>query len=167
MDDDLRWYRYLFSSHSEAELAEWVRSLEFFRFCRAFGGHANDGDRLLVAVRIESEGDLVAVLEQLGIGVQRLPESNPSGIHQFPGIQQPGTVRLAGADVFCWVNPGRLELWISDADDPYNVSAAAISSARLVEPCLSPLSGRLIDPPLDDRHCLCPKFYPAIWDSPP
>ena len=29
MDDDLRWYRYLFSSHSEVELAGWVRSLEF------------------------------------------------------------------------------------------------------------------------------------------
>src|SRR6187399_1451191 len=156
MDDDLRWYRYLFSSHSEVELAEWARSLEFFRFCRAFGGHANDGDRLLVAVRIGSEGDLVAVLEELGIGVQRLPESNPSGIHQFPGIQQPGTVRLAGADVFCWVNPGRLELSISDADDPYDVSAAAISSALLVEPRLLPFAGRLIDPPLDDRHCICP-----------
>src|SRR6187402_3966899 len=99
---DLRWEQYLFASHTKGQLISWARSLEFFRFCRAYGGHANDGDNLLLAVRIESEGDLVAVLDQLGIGVQRLPESNPSGIQQFPSIQQPGAVRLVGADVFCW-----------------------------------------------------------------
>lgn len=185
MDDLLRWERYLFSSHSQTELVSWARSLEFFRFCRAYGGHANDGDRLLVAVRIESELDLVAVFDQLGIGVQRLPEDNPrplpgvqysaaefgkfvSRIQQFPSIGQPGAVRLAGAAVWGWVHAGRLDLEIRDADNPYDVSAAAITSARLVEPLLLPLSlsGKLIDPPQDDQHCICPKFYPEFWNSP-
>jgi hypothetical protein len=49
----MEWEQYLYRQHSRASLALWVPTLRFFRFCRAYGGHNNDGDRLLVALRTD------------------------------------------------------------------------------------------------------------------
>ena len=49
---DPRWDAYLHERHSPEELRGWARSLAYFRFCRAFGGHANDGDCLRVALAV-------------------------------------------------------------------------------------------------------------------
>jgi hypothetical protein len=62
-----RWQDYLYRSHSEAELADWARRLDHFRFCRAIGGHANDGDALLVALRYSSAADLESLWRELGV----------------------------------------------------------------------------------------------------
>jgi hypothetical protein len=39
---DVKFARYFFREHSFDELEEWTRSMHFFRYCRAIGGHAND-----------------------------------------------------------------------------------------------------------------------------
>lgn len=46
-----RWEQWLYERHSRAELAEWAPTLRYFRYCRAIGGHANDGDQLVVLLR--------------------------------------------------------------------------------------------------------------------
>lgn len=51
-----RWQQYLFEEHPETELRAWARRLKLFRFFRAFGGHANDGDSLDVASHCEIMG---------------------------------------------------------------------------------------------------------------
>ncbi|MCC4622743.1 hypothetical protein LL965_22935 [Xanthomonas cassavae CFBP 4642] len=43
------WSRWLSEEHSEMQLRAWVGRLRVFRFVRAAGGHAHDGDRLLAA----------------------------------------------------------------------------------------------------------------------
>lgn len=177
---DHLWERYLFERHSRAELSLWARSLRYFRFCRAIGGHANDGDQLVVAIRAESERDITETLGLLGIPLRMLPPDNPRPqpgvqytgtefaaflpeIAAFPHIQQPSHVRLAGAKAHAWVQGGRLEITIADEISPYDVSAQAVESARHVEPLLEPLASRIIDPPLNSRHCICPRFYPEFW----
>lgn len=50
---DDRWLRYLFESHSEATFRNWAQRLKLFRFFRAHGGHANDGDSLDVSFRYD------------------------------------------------------------------------------------------------------------------
>src|SRR3569623_3489351 len=145
MSDD-RWERYLYERHSRGVLSSWARALQFFRFCRAYGGHSNDGDQLLVALRFESREELVATFERLGIPLIGLPPDEPKpvfgkaykgeefakfriGIRQFPEVQQPGRVTIAGVLVHAWVNPGRLELSVSEEDDPYEVSNHTIQLA--------------------------------------
>ncbi|MDO3408150.1 hypothetical protein QWJ34_00065 [Saccharibacillus sp. CPCC 101409] len=41
----------------------------------------------------------------------------------------------------------------------YTVSAAA----ERLEPLLNPLKDRLIDPPQDDRNCICPGYHPELF----
>ncbi len=51
-----RWEQWLYERHGKAELAEWVPTLRYFRYCRAVGGHANDGDQLVVLLSRASPG---------------------------------------------------------------------------------------------------------------
>ena len=57
---------HLFSDHAELTLRDWARRLRIFRFCRAFGGHANDGDSLEAAYGWGSEQELHRCLELAG-----------------------------------------------------------------------------------------------------
>lgn len=45
------WSRWSFEDHPEAELRCWARRLRLFRFVRAWGGHAIDGDASVAAYR--------------------------------------------------------------------------------------------------------------------
>lgn len=181
--EDARWEAYLYERHSREQLRHWARSLAFFRFCRAFGGHANDGDCLRVALAVASEQHLCDLFAQLGIPLERLPADNPVpqvGVHYsgtefarfipaiagfHPPIRQPRQVRIAGASVFVWGLAGRLELSMSDDDAPYEVTARTVEQARAVEELLRPLAGACIDPPQEGRHCLSPKAHPELWSS--
>lgn len=179
--DDSRWNAYLHERHSRETLRDWARSLSFFRFCRAFGGHANDGDCLRVALAVASEAQLCEVFARLGIALERLPPDHPEpviGVH-YSGtefkkfvsaahgyglpVRQPGQVRIAGVAVFAWLRAGRLELSMADADEPYDVTARTVREAQAVEAVLRPLAGLCIDPPQEGRNCLSPKACPSLW----
>jgi hypothetical protein len=84
-------------------------------------------------------------------------------VKQFPDIMQPGHVRLFNVPVFVSVHDGRLELNIFDQDNRYVVTDRSIDGARVVEAAIAPLASSLIEPPLDDKHCICPKYYPEFW----
>jgi hypothetical protein len=129
------WPSYLYRRHSKGELARWARELEFFRFCRAFGGHMNDADHFLVSLQLDEE------VGKLGTG----------------------QVAIAGQPVYAQERLGRLEIILYGDEIPYEVTEAAVQSAKLIEPVLRPLAVRIIDPPMDNERCVCPKYYPEIW----
>jgi hypothetical protein len=143
-DENRRWNAYLYRRHSPRELRDWATRLRWFRMCRASGGHHDDGDDLRLALRAETEHELGAVLAALG-------------------LTELGHVRIAGESAFASARPGRLELRLSDPDEPYEVSARAVASAVAIEAALGALTSSVIDPPLDDPHCVCPKYYPHLW----
>jgi hypothetical protein len=143
-EQDRRWNAYLYRRHSPRELRDWVTRLRMFRFCLAFGGHNNDGDDLRLALRADTDHDLHAVLDALGI----------TGL---------GHVRIAGENAFASTRPGRLEVRLSDPDEPYEVTARTVTSATRIEEGLTALASSVIDPPLDDLHCVCPTYYPHLW----
>lgn len=177
-----RWEQYLYEQHSAEQLARWAVSLRYFRFCRAFGGHAGDGDQLRVALAVDSRDDLETILAALGIPLTILPADEPrpvagqsytgaeyarfrDAIGRFPDVAQPSHVRLAGEKAFAWVGSDRLTVSISDEDDIWSVTDAAVEVARRVEPMIDPIAHRVIDPPGNDRHCICPTYYPDFWAS--
>ncbi|QEN88684.1 hypothetical protein FZC33_21330 [Labrys sp. KNU-23] len=180
MSDD-RWNLYLFERHDRQQIAQWARRLRYFRFCRAVGGHANDGDELLVAIALQAEAGLVDACATLGIVLDAVAPGSPQPVagvaytaEEFGkfaslvpgslGIRQPGFVELAGQAVYVHAQANRLEISLSDTDSPYEVSEAAVRSAERVEALLAPLAGRLIDPPRASRHCVCPAYYPDMWN---
>lgn len=172
--------QWMFERHSREDVAQWAPSLKFFRYCRAYGGHMGDGDELKVALRYESESRLASLCKQLGVVLAPMPaharrpvagkayssreyaEFIPF-IRHLPHLQQPGHLILDGVRAYVHVLADRIELGATDADAPYEVTARCIEGARALESRVAPLKKHLVDPPRDDRHCLCPQFYPELW----
>ncbi|MFI9554856.1 hypothetical protein [Nonomuraea endophytica] len=165
----MTWDEYLYRNHTPEQLRAWANSLAYFHFCRAYGGHNNDGDRLLVALSTE---DPAEVLTALGLPVERIPPGTPLAVPgqgytvqeyaQFrnpvpghPDLDQPGWVTLAGHPAHIWATATTLTISVHDADDVYEVSESAVAAAREMEKLLAPLSAHVIDPPQNDRNCIC------------
>jgi hypothetical protein len=132
-----RFEQYLFRSHSRAELQAWAKRLRYFRFCRALGGLANDGDCLAVALRHRGEADAQHLLASLSDAQRNVSVSLTADTLQLT---------LAGAN-----------------GDPYEVTEADVANAEALERRLDPHAERIIDPPLNDPRCIAPATYPAFW----
>ena len=140
------WTRYLHRDHAADELRDWARRLEWFRFCRAIGGHANDGDQLLVALRCTDPSTIWTALGGARTG---------SGAVEIRGVSV-GVIQLGD----------RLLLSLSGASgDPFRVTEADVRRAEALEQSMDALQSLVIEPPIDERHCVAPKFYPELWSS--
>jgi hypothetical protein len=174
MTADERWRRYLFDGHSPGEIGQWARALRYFRFCRAHDGLNGDADALQVAYRFESNSHLASLLSVIGArpGSALYPTwSDPAGpktVLALPGepprvITLPGLIAIGDGCASAVITDGRLLLRVSDAHNPEVVTHAAVESAIAIEKWLAPIAFRRVDPPLNDRHCVCPAFYPELW----
>ncbi|MEJ8305723.1 hypothetical protein [Saccharibacillus sacchari] len=166
------WIRYLYRVNSREELKRWANKLRYMRFCRAYGGHSNDGDRLLAAISVPSRERLEAVCEVLGIALlpMRPRRENEAfsffEIKKYPDLRQPGHAEIARVPVYVWVHRDRLTISVSDPDDRYSVKESTVSAvAERVEPLLRELADLLIDPPQNDRNCICPQQHPELFRS--
>ncbi|AMR28070.1 hypothetical protein A0257_13865 [Hymenobacter psoromatis] len=156
-----RWLDYVFGRHGHGVLANWVRRLRYFRFNKAQGGHANDGDQLLLALRYTDEADLHSLLQQLGLrATTAVPEALPAGWVELAGNQVRAYVRR--------VPERRLEISLSAVDNPYEVTAqtVAITEALEAQLELAAHESRIIDPLNESIHCVCPQYYPELWVEP-
>lgn len=167
--NDRRWSDYLHERHSPDQLRAWARRLAYFRFCRAYGGHSNDGDHLLVSLRVESLAALLRIMSVLDVPVKRLQQPSPGAfaMPRFPELAQPGHVRIAGHPAHVWSYAERLTISVADTDDLYSVTESAVAAAASIEVLLAPIAGLVVDPPQDDRNCVCPRYYPELWHASP
>lgn len=173
-----RWTQYLYEQHSESELKEWASRLQFFRYFRAYGGHANDGDSLDIAFKYESTEELINLLGRLGIeptiyaekpdqpvpGTRYTHEeyiSFPSLIRETEWIKQPGHCEIWDVRVFIWCENGLIN--ISASPGSYVVTTEHVGSAEKLEKKLGDLKGFFVDPPKDTKHYVCPKYHPSIF----
>jgi hypothetical protein len=157
--------KYLFEEHSEQELRAWARRLRRFRFCRAFGGHAGDGDTLRLHLRIHSVEDALGIVASLDAERRENPV-NP-GMRRSevaPGIEQPGWSTIGDTTLFIWINPASVEFSVQDVDDVWAVTEAAVQAAERIEPRFVPFGSRVIDPPVDSWHCIAPATHPELFE---
>jgi hypothetical protein len=176
---DQRWLSYLFETHAESTLRDWGRRLHLFRFVRASGGHANDGDQLLVSYRWASASELSDFFVRLDLPLvrhDRMPPQATTGItYSFneittfpsliPGtqwIEQPKFRKIAGQPVFIWCSEDRINLSIAGG---YEVSEEDVQSAQCVEVALRDVCLPRVDPPVDRKHCVCPKYHPHLFET--
>lgn len=174
-----RWKQYLHESHPEETLRDWAQRLFLFRFFRAFGGHANDGDALTVAYSYRDAGQLEEALTGLGIELHRYKEKPPQaqiGVSyrgddflKFPSIipgttwiAQPGQCVIAGVKVFIWCEADRVRISVGDR---YDVTEADVRNAEVVERALKSIPLERVDPPLDSNHYICPTYYPEYFSK--
>lgn len=173
-----RWIHYMYEPHSERELKEWASRLHYFRYFRAYGGHANDADSLDIALQYESTQELINLLRSLGIEptvYSQEPDqpisgagctadaysSHPCLIRGTQWIKQPGHCEIWGVPVFIWCDSGRIT--ISASPGSYIVTADHVEAAALLEKKLCALTRFIVDPPKDTKHYLCPKYHPSFF----
>jgi hypothetical protein len=141
---------YLYDINSREQIARWASSLRFFRFKRAGGGLANDGDVLLVRLRFSDSAELEQLLAKLD-----QPSDTPL----------PSIIKIEGVEVSAVLVPDGLLLMISDDTDPYIISESAVAAAQKVEQKLVSLTPWLIDPPDISQYCICPQRFPEFWPA--
>lgn len=169
--------QYLFRFHSEATLQAWARRLRIFRFFRAYGGHANDGDSLDAAYACRNAEDLQRFFGHLGLTLTvyaARPPQPEAGVaysgeafSQFPSlipgtawIRQPGHCEIAGKEAFIWCDGRGIKISLG-AD--YQVTERHVEDAELIEQILVNAPLERIEPPVDNEYCICPKYYPAYF----
>lgn len=172
-----RWQQYLFESHPEATLREWARHLQRFRFFRAYGGHASDSDSLEVSYAYQDTSDLLAFFAHLGVRLIVHDQPPPQSQHGIPyqgdiysafpslipgtrWIAQPKYCVVAGQQVFAWCEANKIRLSVGAG---YRVAASDVAAAEVVERALKDAPLPLVEPPVDNRNCICPKFYPDYF----
>lgn len=173
------WKSYLLQSHSEHTLRNWANRLSFFRFFRAYGGHANDGDSLDVALRYPDLEQLRGFLAKLGVTLveyEKIPPQPELGVSyhgdefaKFPSlipntqwVKQPGHSIIAGQRVFIWCSKNLVKISISDG---YSVTERNVVAAEAAERALEACNLERIDPPINTRNYICPQHYPEYFDN--
>ncbi|MDF1825974.1 MAG: hypothetical protein P1U68_15115 [Verrucomicrobiales bacterium] len=168
---------YLFQEHSIEEVRAWNRRLKYFRYFRAYGGHANDRDSLDVAIAWGGEEELQTIFRQLEIEVvahSTIPPQPVAGVsysraeyETFPALipgtrwlEQPGHTRIGESPVFVWCLKDRI--MISPKNDSPDVEESTVAAAEAIEPHLTVLADRIIDPPRDTDHYLCVAKHPPL-----
>jgi hypothetical protein len=159
----------------------WARALQIFRFCRAKGGMANDGDDFRCLLRFQGEDGLLALCRRLGLPLERLPPGLPqpvaglsyraaemdrfrTPIRPFTGYGQPGHAQLFGVPAFVWVREGTLEIHLSGTEgDSYSVGEPDFENALRLDGEIGRAGLEVIDPPLDDLRCCCPRYWPELF----
>ena len=130
--------------------------------------------------RHESEAELRRQFETLGIPLLDMPPDAPrmvAGVSyrgdvaakflpfvdHLPHIRQPSHTKIDDVSCHVWINAEKWAISVMDSDDPYEVTQRCVDGARRLEPRLLPLANDIVDPPQDNDHCICPKYYPDIW----
>ncbi len=174
-----RWTQYLLEGHSEEELRNWASRLKLFRFFRAHGGHANDGDALDVAFAYNGPKQLELFLATLDVELVRYDSRPPQpepGISyrgdvfsQFPSliagtrwIAQPGHCEIIGIKAFIWCEADKVQISLNDG---YTVSEKNVFEAETIEKVLTQTALARIDPPRDTKNYICPKYYPDYFND--
>lgn len=139
------------SSPSTDTVDRWHTTLRVFRFHRAVGGHAHDGDMLEGRLAFSGEAELVALFERMGRPLVVLPpdakvptpgasytldeyEALRQPLRAFPKYEAPGRTRLFGVSVYVLVGAGDVAISLSGADgDPYVVTERDVENARAIE----------------------------------
>ncbi|MYN40822.1 hypothetical protein GTP55_15760 [Duganella sp. FT109W] len=172
-----RWQQYLFEEHPETELRAWARRLKLFRFFRAFGGHANDGDSLDVAYAYQTREQLTSFMALLGITLfkfERKPPQAEPGVSyrgevfaKFPSLiagtewlEQPAHCEIMGIAAFVWCSADSIKISVGDR---YTVSEKNVQNAEKIETLLTGVTLERIDPPLDTKNYICPRHYPDYF----
>ncbi|HEX6241639.1 MAG TPA: hypothetical protein VFZ61_12115 [Polyangiales bacterium] len=176
--DSDRWRAYLFEVHSPETLRAWAQRLSLFRFCRAVGGHANDGDELLLVYAYQTPSELSGFFNALGAPLIQHSEAPPQAIpgvsytweqsRKFPSLipnttwlQQPGHCKLAGEDAFAWCTNQQIQISIAHG---FEVTEAEVQRAERLERALRGVALARVDPPVVRRHCVCPAYYPELFE---
>ena len=162
---DRHWCELLFRVNTKKQLRAWAVSLKYFRFVRGTGGGMCEvGDCLKLKLWAGSHEDIPRILIAIGQFMEPPPKA-------AEGNELAPTTMTAGSAVRGLLQcdsstPDWLTLSVADAQNAWDVTQSAVEFALDIEAVLAPFASLVFDPPQNDRHCICPKYYPSFWGPP-
>ena len=133
---------YITSTHSLERLQRWTDRLSAFRYCAAYGGHANDGDSLTAQYAGSTE-ELQRFANVLGMQGKKSASLNMYGHKPY--------VRFFDDIV---------QIEMGSVENPYEVDDATVHAAEMIEKDVEHFMLEPVLPPRDDAYCFCEKYYP-------
>ncbi len=172
---------YIFERHSESEIRSWNKRLNYFRYFRAFGGHANDGDSLDLAIRYSGNDQLLNIFRLLNIKAEIFDAKPPqpefgksySGFEfaLFPSLikntrwmKQPGWINIMNEPAFVWAHEDHVILTAGPRS--YEVNEERVECAVKIERSVdfASVKDMIIDPPKNTPHYVSPVYYPELFE---
>ena len=173
----------LFYPLSGSDLARWARSLVHFRICTSSGGLGDDnGVWIETRISYTDKHDLDRTLKHFDLSLKKMPpykppepiESTlfydvvphdalaPTAISSLPDYQQIGHCEVGEEACFVWIDETSIKFHFGTN---WTVTAGDVALAQEFEKRFDQLVDRIIDPPIDNSYCLCPKYYPQLWSK--
>ncbi len=177
------WDEYLFREHSESFLSSWAKRLRYFRFFRAYGGHSNDIDEIVLALSYAGENDLTMLFDNLGIPYKKYSTKPPqpevgksysgTDFSKFPSlipgtnwVEQPIWHQIDTVTVSIWCTNNSVKITVvGPKEEHWQITEAEFENAERLETIFEKYAQRIIDPPIDSKNCICPKYYPQYWPA--
>ena len=167
---EFNWDEHIFQEHPKQFLIDWARRLKYFRFVKADGGHGSSPDKILLSLKYNGQDDLIKLFENLGINYQQYKKRpikpELSLIPKTEWIEQPKHQVFNNINLFVWGYEENIEFSITgSSENKWKITVAEFENAESLETLFENYVQRLIDPPQDTKHCLCPKHYPQYWPA--
>ncbi|EFC46149.1 predicted protein [Naegleria gruberi] len=153
----------MYRFHSKEELVSWTNRMRYFRFVRAYGGHANDGDTLLAKFSFETTQKVSEFLQSLGV-------HEGKDIINNKNFTEDGFWRdLRNRDsIFLWITkePPTVTLHVQNKENCYEVKEDEVVRAIEIESLLDEFTEKSpINPPKPSNLCFCKENYPEEFES--
>lgn len=161
---------YMFREHSPDELLAWTKRLDFFRYMRAAGGIANDGDTLLACIKVEKSTLPSSILKILGFPLlpadALLIDQRPTKMDSV--LMEKGLRSNILPKKFLFFEGQEGFIWLSicgASGDRYKVTEADVTFAEEVEQKLKTLLISFEIPPYKSMACFSEKNYPEYFQG--
>jgi len=152
--------------NSTVKYVPWCKKLSIFRYYSPYEKDESF-ERLAAKINIPDVEELKRVCRLLKLRLKKTPKHPKivgEEISGFPQYRQIGFTRLFGRKVFIWADKDSISIEINGTfGDMYAVSKWDFRKAGKLEKKLAKLDIDFVDPPIDNNHCICPKYYPEFW----
>ncbi|MEM6642645.1 MAG: hypothetical protein AAF616_06670 [Bacteroidota bacterium] len=135
--------------NSLEELSKWVSTLKYAYLWKR-PSFRDDADYFSLTLNFYGKDDLLKILDQLEIKLNKVPNDAPkpipgqpysfkefeqfkSTIKDFPEFEQPGHITLNNAPTFLWIEKGEIHFTFSGQNQPYSISEQDFRNYIVVE----------------------------------
>jgi len=152
-----------FTDTPQDRVLQLIDGLKHMRLCIGTRwGHGNQGDYYLAKAKIKGPDDSLAVLRAFHITTKELGDRDYVELNtaMLPGYREHP---VSYCQILIRQTQGDISISIDCPD--YSATNRDYENAKFVDSFLTSCSHLMIDPPLDDKYCICPKYYPQLWPT--
>lgn len=176
-------------TYPKADVTRWAKQTSVLRFVGAVGGHGSYEDAFVATFRVHNISELKSSLASFGIVLKHNPnpprpvcgQEYPSDDYRkFPNMiegfakeyEQPRWTKIKGGfEVNCYIQAieesALVKFSVGGPSESDRYFTGDVDMPRIVEidKIFQSTNIRYIDPPSSNRMCVCPFYFPEVWED--